>query len=129
LFESNFLLVKYLLPKTKVLLAAICMISWSALAHAQVAPISYVHPEKTPELQELLKWKEEFTYKVKYSFFTLGEVQTTIVRDTTYEGERLWWLRTKIISDPSIPFMGKEENHYNTFFVETDSLPHTRLYW
>jgi len=80
-------------------------------------------------MQELLEWREVFTYNVRYSFFTLGKVQTTIVQDTTYDGERLWWMRTKIISDPSIPFMGKEENHYHTFFVETDSLPHTRLYW
>lgn len=96
---------------------------------AQQSTPTYQHPERPPTMSELLEWKEVFTYNVKYSFFNLGEVQTTILRDTTYEGERLWWLRTKIISNPSIPFMGEEENHYNTFFVETDSLPHTRLYW
>lgn len=96
---------------------------------AQNSPISYAHPEEPPTMQELMKWKEVFTYKVTYSFFTLGKVYTTVVRDTTYQGNKLWWLRTKIISNSSIPFMGKENNHYNTFFVETDSTPYTRLYW
>ena len=102
---------------------------YSGPVAAQQPVISYQHPDRAPTMQELLNWKEVFTYEVKYSFFKLGEVQTEIVRDTTYQGQKLWWLRTKIISDPSVPFMGKEINHYNTFFVETDSLPHTRLYW
>ncbi len=111
----------------------LCLFALSLLVvsrtQAQESAPTYQHPERPPTLQELLEWKETFTYNVKYSFFNLGKVQTTIVRDTTYEGEHLWWLRTKIISNSSIPFMGREENHYNTFFVETDSLPHTRLYW
>ena len=110
-----------------IILAAVFLCSRPATAQQPV--ISYQHPDRAPTMQELLKWKEVFTYEVKYSFFKLGEVQTEIVRDTTYKGQKLWWLRTKIISDPSVPFMGKEINHYNTFFVETDSLPHTRLYW
>lgn len=80
-------------------------------------------------MEELLEWKEVFTYEVKYSFFTLGEVQTEILRDTTYNGDRVWHLRTIITSNSGVPFVGKEENHYNTFFVTTDSLPHTKLYW
>lgn len=80
-------------------------------------------------MQELLNWKEVFTYEVRYSFFKLGEVETTIVRDTTYDGQKMWWLRTIITSNPGIPFVGKEENHYNTLMVETDSLPYTELYW
>lgn len=96
---------------------------------AQKGSTTYEHPERPPTMQELLKWKELLTYEVKYSFFKLGEVQTEVVRDTTYKGEQLWWLRSKIISDPGVPFVGKEINHYNTFFVATDSLPHTRIYW
>lgn len=98
-------------------------------AEAQQSSVSYEHPERPPSLQELLEWKEKFIYEVRYGFFKVGEVETEIVRDTTYEGKRLWWLRTVITSNSSIPFVGEEENHYNTFFVETDTLPHTRLYW
>ena len=96
---------------------------------AQDSPLTFEHLDRPPTMDELLQWKEVFTYEVRYSFFKLGEVQTTILRDTTYNGQKVWWLRTIIKSNPGIPFVGKEENHYNTFFVETDSLPYTELYW
>ncbi|HLR25849.1 MAG TPA: hypothetical protein VK112_08255 [Fodinibius sp.] len=121
--------MSYLYKKPKLLLVFIFIGYCSVPAGAQQTLLSYQQSYDPPAMQDLLKWKETFTYEVNYSFFTLGTVQTTIVRDTTYEGEQLWWLQTKIISDPSIPFMDKEINHYNTFFVATDSLPYTRLYW
>lgn len=96
---------------------------------AQQSTVTYDHPQRPPTMHELLEWKELLTYEVKYSFFKLGEVQTQVLQDTTYEGEHLWWLRSKIISNSSVPFVGREENHYNTLFVSTDSLPHTRIYW
>ncbi|MGD8749656.1 MAG: DUF3108 domain-containing protein [Balneolaceae bacterium] len=96
---------------------------------AQSTPLEYRDADQPPTMEELLKWKEVFTYEVKFGFFKLGEVQTEILKDTTYQGQPVWWLRTKITSNPSIPFVGREENHYNTFFVVTDSLPHTVLYW
>lgn len=96
---------------------------------AQRAPITYNNPERPPTLKELLKWKEVFTYEVTFGFFKLGKVQTQILQDTTYQGKKVWWLHTSITSNPSIPFVGHQENHYNTFFVETDSLPYTVLYW
>jgi hypothetical protein len=80
-------------------------------------------------MEELLEWKEVFTYKVKFGFFKLGEVKTIIIRDTTYQGQKIWWLRTVITSNSGIPFVGEEENHYNTYMVETDSTPYTKLYW
>ncbi len=96
---------------------------------AQDSLLTFQHPDHPPTMQDLLEWKEVFTYEVKFGFFRLGEVQTQILRDTTYQGQQIWWLQTKITSNSSIPFMGKEENHYNTFMVETDSLPYTVLYW
>lgn len=100
-----------------------------AEVRGQDSLLTFDHPDRPPTMDELLKWKEVFTYEVRFSFFKLGEVQTTIVTDTTYQGQKVWWLRTIITSNPGIPFVGKEENHYNTFFVETDSLPYTQLYW
>lgn len=91
--------------------------------------LTYEHPDRPPTMAELINWKEVFTYEVKFSFFKLGWIKTEIVRDTTHRGEKAWWLRTVITSNSGIPFVGKEENHYNTFLVETDSLPHTILYW
>lgn len=101
----------------------------SSKSYAQDSLLTFEHPEQPPTMEELLKWKEVFTYEVKFSFFKLGQVRTEIVRDTTYQGKKMWWLRTIITSNSGIPFVGKEENHYNTFMVETDSLPYTQLYW
>lgn len=98
-------------------------------SYAQDSLLTFEHLGQPPTMEELLQWKEVFIYEVKFSFFTLGEVRTEIVSDTTFEGEKVWWLRTIITSNSGIPFVGEEENHYNTFLVETDSLPYTRLYW
>lgn len=98
-------------------------------AKAQDSLLTFDQSERPPTMEELVEWKEVFTYKVKFGFFKLGEVQTEIVRDTTHQGERVWWLRTIITSNSGIPFVGEEENHYNTFMVETDSTPYTKLYW
>lgn len=98
-------------------------------AEAQDSLLSYENADRPPTMEELVKWKEVFTYKVKFGFFKLGEVKTTIIQDTTYKGERIWWLRTVITSNSGLPFVGEEENHYNTYMVATDSTPHTKLYW
>lgn len=87
-------------------------------------------PENNPpELSDILQWKEVLTYEVRYSFFKLGEVRTEVVRDTLHDGRRVWWLRSIIRSNSSIPFVGREENHYNSFIVAGDSMPYTELYW
>lgn len=101
----------------------------SSSVRAQDSLLTFDHPDEPPTMQELLQWKEVFTYKVKFGFFNIGKVKIEIVRDTTYQGQKVWWLRTIITSNSGIPFVGKEENHYNTFLVDTDSLPHTKLYW
>ena len=103
--------------------------AFSSGAQAQDSLLTYDHPDRPPTMEELLQWKEVFTYKVKFGFFKLGEVKTTIIKDTTYQGQKIWWLRTVITSNSGIPFVGEEENHYNTFMVETDSTPYTKLYW
>lgn len=82
-----------------------------------------------PDLQEILKWHEVFTYEVRYSLFKLGEVKVEVVGDTLYKGRKSWYIRTIITSNPAIPFVGKEENWYNSIFTETDSLPRAQLYW
>lgn len=82
-----------------------------------------------PEIGEILEWKEVLTYEVRYSFFKLGEVRTEVVKDTLYNGQRVWWLRSIIRSNPSIPFVGREENHYNSFIAASDTMPYTLLYW
>jgi len=117
------------LKKIGLLLGIVLLVIPSNEIMAQDSLLTFEHPDRPPTMDELLQWKEVFTYEVRFSFFKLGEVQTTIVRDTTYQGEKMWWLRTIITSNPGIPFVGKEENRYNTLMVESDSLPYTQLYW
>lgn len=117
----------------KVLIFTVILICFSGQLFLQAqgtdSLLTFEHAERPPTMDELLRWKEVFTYEVKFGFLKLGEVQTEIVRDTTHSGQKAWWLRTIITSNSRIPFVGREENHYNTFLVETDSLPHTILYW
>lgn len=81
-----------------------------------------------PATEEILQWQEKFTYEVRYSFFKLGEVEVEIVRDSTLANAG-WRMQTIITSNLSVPFVGKEENHYNSLFSVTDSLPKEKLYW
>ena len=110
-------------------MGALWLVTTAGTLRAQDSLLTFEHPDRPPTMQELVEWKEVFTYKVKFGFFKLGEVKTTIIKDTTYKGDKVWWLRTVITSNSGIPFVGKEENHYNTFMVETDSIPYTQLYW
>lgn len=82
-----------------------------------------------PGIDEMLKWHEVFTYEVRYSLFKLGNVKVEVVSDTLYNGQKAWHLRSIITSNSGIPFVGKEENWYNSIFTTTDSLPRALLYW
>lgn len=76
----------------------------------------------------LLKWHEVLTYEVKYSFFKLGEARIEVT-DTLYRGEPAWHIRGIITSAPGIPFVGREENHYNSIFRVIDGSPTELVYW
>lgn len=131
IYKTNFLItifLKYFSSAGSLLLIVLLFLSAPDIK-AQDSLLTFEHPNEPPDLQELLKWKEVLTYEVKYGPFTLGDIKTEIISDTTFQGQKVWWLQTQIISNPSIPFVGDEENHYNTLFVETDSLPYTVLYW
>lgn len=110
------------------MLLAVLMMAAVRLS-AQDLSITQADDGKPPELEEILEWKEIFTYEVKYSFFRLGQVRIEVVGDTLYGGRRAWWLRSIITSNSSIPFVGTEENHYNSLVAEGDSMPYTLLYW
>ena len=99
------------------------------LTRAQDSLLTYEHADRAPTESEIMKWHEVFTYEVRYSFFKLGEVKVETMGDTLYDGKKAHYLRTIITSNSGIPFVGKEENHYNTIFTRTDSLPHSLVYW
>lgn len=110
------------------------IVALSAAASPAMQPSSgadslIVESDSAPEMDELLNWHEVFTYEVRYSFFRLGEVKVEVVSDTLYRDQEAWYIRTIITSNPGIPFVGREENHYNSIFTTTDSLPHELVYW
>lgn len=80
-------------------------------------------------MQELLAVDEYFQYSVQYGFFRLGTIDVWIEKDSLYKGQRTHLLRTVIRSNPAIPFVGNEENHYSSLMVATDTLPHSMIFW
>lgn len=83
-----------------------------------------------PTIQELFEYKEVFTFEVKYGFLRLGEVEVTMMPDSMFRGRMHKHLVTKIVSNPKIPFVGTEIDHFHSLFtVNNDGLPITTYYW
>lgn len=114
--------------KTCGLIAAIFLLMFIS-AVGQDTALSIEENAGPPTAEELLKWHEVFTYEVRYSFFKLGEVKVEIVSDTLYNGQKSWHLRSIITSNPAIPFVGEEENHYNSIFSLRDSMFQVQEFW
>lgn len=103
-----------LFSKSAALLAVLfCVVIAPSTAQETAAPTPGKHP---PTMNELMQWHEVFTYEVRYSFFKLGEVKVEVVTDTLAGGRKSWHLKSIITSNSGIPFVGKEENHYNSLF-------------
>lgn len=105
----------------------ICLLTLSA--QAQDSLINFSDAVSPPTDRELMRWHEVFAYEVRYSIFKLGEVKVEMVRDTVYQGKKGRHLQTIIKSSPGIPFVGREENHYNSIFELTEELPHSLVFW
>lgn len=85
---------------------------------------------KQPTLDELFSIKETFRYEVKYGFLKLGWVEVSLLADTMYNGKLHKHLFTKIESNPKIPFIGTEIDHFHSLFYENeDGVPVTSYYW
>lgn len=112
----------------RVLLSCLLLLI-STMGFSQTAAPQTDQNFPPPNTSEILKWHETFTYEVRYSFFKLGQVKVEVVGDTLYNDNPSWYIRTIITSNSGIPFVGKEENWYNSIFMETDSLPKSQLYW
>lgn len=86
--------------------------------------------KQQPEMEDLFSVKETFRFEVKYSFFKLGWVEVSLLPDTMYQGRMHKHLFTKIESNPKIPFMGTEIDHFHSlFYVNEEGLPVTTSYW
>lgn len=109
--------------KIYALLLAVFQLVSVELLNAQ----SYNEP---PTLDELFKYKEVFKYEVKYGFLRLGEFEITMMPDTLFRGEMHKHLVTKVVSNPKIPFVGTEIDHFHSLFkIDQNGLPITSYYW
>jgi hypothetical protein len=69
-----------------------------------------------PTVEKLLAAKEQLTFSVHYGFLTLGHVYIDAVYDTLYKGQQAHTFTTRIVSNPSIPFVGRKERHFHSIF-------------
>lgn len=94
------------------------------------APIQAQEVNEPPTIDDLFEYKEVFTFEVKYGFLRLGEVEVTMMPDSMFRGQMHKHLVTKIVSNPKIPFIGTEIDHFHSLFtVNEDGLPVTSYYW
>ena len=85
---------------------------------------------KPPTIDSLFQYKEVFTFEVKYGFLHLGEVEVSLMPDSLFRGMMHKHLVTKIVSNPKIPFIGTEIDHFHSLFtVNENGLPVTSYYW
>ncbi|MCH8496067.1 MAG: DUF3108 domain-containing protein [Balneolales bacterium] len=82
-----------------------------------------------PDMTTLLAKKEVLEFSVHYGFMTLGTVTINAVRDTTYNDEPAHTFTTVSKSNPSIPFMGRQERHYLSIFKTKDNALYGLNFW
>ena len=82
-----------------------------------------------PTMPDLLDITERLTYSVHYGFLNLGTVILEEIRDTTYLNQPVYYSRTIIRSNPSIPFVGRKERHFHSFFTHNDTTAYGLNFW
>lgn len=102
------------------------MVVVTAPLHAQSQ--SKGNANQPPTTDELLKWHEVLTYKVRYSFFNLGKVTIEIVSDTTFNGKEAYYLKT-VINSSGIPLIGDERNRYSSIFTAEGNAFKALTFW
>lgn len=85
--------------------------------------------EFQPTMPDLLDITERLTYSVHYGFLNLGTVILEEIRDTTYLNQPVYYSRTIIRSNPSIPFVGRKERHFHSFFTHNDTTAYGLNFW
>lgn len=82
-----------------------------------------------PTMEMLVEAGEVFEYEVSYGFFTLGWVDVELLPDTTYNGEPVHHMRTRIRSNRRVPFVGTRIVNYENLFGYTDEWLYSYEFW
>lgn len=85
--------------------------------------------DRPPTTDMLMGVRETFEYEVRYGFFTLGWVDVELLPDTTYNGDTVHHLRTRIRSNSKIPFVGKDIVNYESLFSYNEKWFYSHEFW
>jgi len=85
--------------------------------------------DEPPTTEMLMNVRETFEYEVRYAFLTLGWVDVELLADTTYNGEKVHHLRTRIRSNRRVPFVGTRIVNYESLFSRSDSTFYSHEFW
>jgi len=114
------------LSNLSVLLAAfLCFVSFGSAAGQELT----FERDQPPTTQMLMDARETFEYEVRYGFFTLGWVDVELLPDTTYSGETVHHMRTRIRSNSKIPFVGNRIVNYESLFSFNDDWFYSHEFW
>jgi len=105
------------------------------LAFALLAPVDLFGQQLTydrnepPTKEMLMEARETFEYEVKYGFFTLGWVDVELLPDTTFNGDTVHHMRTRIRSNNRVPFVGTRIVNYESLFSYNEKWFFSHEFW
>lgn len=82
-----------------------------------------------PTTEMLMEVRETFEYEVRYGFLTLGWVDVEMLPDTTYNGETVHHIRTRIRSNRRVPFVGTRIVNYESLFSHNEDWFYSHEFW
>lgn len=85
--------------------------------------------DSPPTTEMLMEVRETFEYEVRYGFLTLGWVDVEMLPDTTYNGETVHHIRTRIRSNRRVPFVGTRIVNYESLFSYNEDWFYSHEFW
>lgn len=92
--------------------------SASALAQSP-----YANPDS------IVTFREMFEFEVSYGAFDLGKVTVQPLRDTLWNGQEAWLLKSVVSTNPKLWFVGYKEEHFYGVIAKNDSTFFEYEYW
>jgi hypothetical protein len=77
----------------------------------------------------LMNSKEVFRYEVHYGPFLLGHVDISEIKDTVYLGEKAFYYKMIMHSNPKLWFVGNKEEHHFAVFQSYKNKSYGLLFW
>lgn len=85
--------------------------------------------DEPPTMEMMLDAREVFRYEVTYGWFTLGWIDVQLLPDSTYEGQKAYYLQTVMEANNKNILIGENLVHYENLFQYNEKWPYTFLFW